>query len=205
MPSPEGGCVGRVRCRPAANAAASSPTAPNAISTHPHHGKAAIGGGACGRGSCRLNGHRRRVGDRCSRRRLSSRLGHRLRLLARSRSWKRRWCWRSFGAALEIGLSVPRQRRRTSARSASAATSPWPASGQRPSAAPHEPGALVRPGAGQRRLELRGRGGDPSAHAAGSGVLTPGRPGGEGQALAGYRRGQDRAPALKLTSTHADP
>jgi len=56
-----------------------------------------------------------------------------------------------------------------------------------------------------RAIILRGRGGDPSAHAAGSGVLTPGRPGGEGQALAGYRRGQDRAPALKPTSTQADP
>ena len=62
-----------------------------------------------------------------------------------------------------------------------------------------EPGALVRPGAGQRRLDrllgvrrraadrrrdrrgcaiiLRGRGGDPISHAAGSGVLTPGRRG----------------------------
>ena len=60
-----------------------------------------------------------------------------------------------------------------------------------------EPSALVRPGAGQRRLDrllgvrrraadgaaiavgcaiiLRGRGGDPISHAAGSGVLTPGR------------------------------
>jgi hypothetical protein len=60
-----------------------------------------------------------------------------------------------------------------------------------------EPGAFVRPGVGQRRLArllgvclrsaarcgdavgcatiLRGRGGDPISHAAGSGVLTSGR------------------------------
>ena len=89
-----------------------------------------------------------------------------------------------------------------------------------------EPGALVRPGAGERRLDrllgvcrrpaggaaiavgcamiLRGRGGDPISHAAGAGVLTPGRAAEKAKLAEDIDAGKVVAPGLDPTSTGKD-
>jgi hypothetical protein len=90
-----------------------------------------------------------------------------------------------------------------------------------------ESGAVVRPGAGQRRLTaywvyvagpligaaiavgcawiLRGRGGDPISHAAGAGVLTPGRAAEKAKLSKDIDAGKVVAPGLDPTIDVSSP